>query len=157
MYALAKTEPRVSLKMSWIHQKLVQFCQNPLKYVTICCSHFGLLSANRNPYFGLKRNFTETPNFGRYRNRHFGLSLQTCSSGNATGASKYHPSLPLYGGKIWRKTGSTKSLLKKMADASSSTFMDIERFPCCHPRKSIKSQIQTLFIWIKTFWQNKTS
>ena len=69
MYALAKTKPRVWLKLSWIHQKLVQLCQNPLKYVTICCSHFGLILANRNPYFGRNRDFTETPNLGRYRNR----------------------------------------------------------------------------------------
>ena len=78
MYALAKSKPRVWLKLSWIHQKLVKFFRNPLKYVTICWSNFNLLSANRNPYVGRNRNFTETPNFGRYRNRprNFGLSLK---------------------------------------------------------------------------------
>ena len=72
---LAETKTKVWLKLSSIHQKLVQFYPNPLKYVTICCSHFGLLSVNRNPYFGRNRNFTETPNFGQYRKRNFGLSL----------------------------------------------------------------------------------
>ena len=71
MYALAKTKPRVWLKLSWIHQKLVPFCQNPLKYVNICCRNFGLLSANRNPYFSRNRNFTETANFGRYQKKKF--------------------------------------------------------------------------------------
>ena len=75
MYALAKTKPRVWLKLSWIHQELAQFCQNPLKYVTICISNFGLLSANQNPYFCQNGNFTKTLNFDRYQNRNFGLSL----------------------------------------------------------------------------------
>ena len=63
-----KTEPRVWFKLSWIDQKLVQFCPNPLKYVTICRSNFGLLSDNPNPHFVQNRKFTKTPNFGRYRN-----------------------------------------------------------------------------------------
>ena len=33
MYALAKTKPRVWLKLSRIDQKLVLFSQNPLEYV----------------------------------------------------------------------------------------------------------------------------
>ena len=81
MYALAKTKPRVWLKLSCIHQKLVQFCQNPLKYVTICCSNFCLLSANGNPYFGRNRTFTETPNTARYQNL-FGLSLAPAAAGS---------------------------------------------------------------------------
>ena len=65
MDALAKSKPRVSLKLSWIHQKLVQFCPNPLKYVTIHYRHFGLLSANLNPYHDPNQNFTKPPNFFR--------------------------------------------------------------------------------------------
>ena len=75
MYAFAKTKLRVWLKLSWINKKLVSFCQNPLKYVTFCCNNFGLLSANRNPYFGRSRNFTKTPNVSRYRTRNFSPSL----------------------------------------------------------------------------------
>ena len=75
MYALAKTKPRVWLKLSLIHQKLVQFGQNPLKYVTICCSNFGLLLANQTPYFGQSQAFTKTPNYTQYRNRNVGQSL----------------------------------------------------------------------------------
>ena len=73
--ALAKTEHRIWLIMSWIHLKLVPFCQNPLKHVTIFRSHFGLLSAYQNLYFGRNRNFTKTPNLGRYLNRNIGPSL----------------------------------------------------------------------------------
>ena len=57
MYASAKTKTRVWLKLSWIHQKMVQFCHIPLKYVTICCINFALLTANRKPYFGRYRDF----------------------------------------------------------------------------------------------------
>ena len=46
-----------------------------IENVTICCSNFGLLSDNQNPYFGRNRNFTETTNLTRYRNRKFSLSL----------------------------------------------------------------------------------
>ena len=43
MYALTKTKPRVWLKLPWIHQKLVQFCQNPLniwQFVAVISVYF---------------------------------------------------------------------------------------------------------------------